>query len=327
MLEIHQHVLGENSASLDQSKLMAKRFEDEIPSHFARLVGKRMCTAVEVRKEDRFDEGLIKRLTGGDTIQTRFMRKDAFDFTPRFKLYLTGNHKPSIYGQDQGIWRRFRLVPFDKEIADHEVDKSLREDLLRQAPGILNWMANGARLWYEEGLGACPVIDEATREYREEQDIFGQLIEEKCEIEDGLEAKASAIYSACKEWAMDEGHMVWNATRFGNALRERSRKLGIERVRRIWELLCSLGPPGRGRVRPSPVPPTRPCTAGGSWRVAGGWEMALAGSNWRVWRVWRVDERKASAPKNLGGAISSRKGTREKPSSLSMASSPSRRTG
>lgn len=242
MLEIHQHVLGENSASLDQSKLMAKRFEDEIPSHFARLVGKRMCTAVEVRKEDRFDEGLIKCLTGGDRIQTRFMRKDAFDFTPRFKLYLTGNHKPSIYGQDQGIWRRFRLVPFDKEIADHEVDKSLREDLLKEAPGILNWMANGARLWYEEGLGACPVIDEATREYREEQDILGRLIEEKCEIGDGLEVRSSEVYLAYKEWAKEEGHIVWNSTRFGNELRERFRKLGIvKEKRRDYILFVRLG--------------------------------------------------------------------------------------
>jgi putative DNA primase/helicase len=231
-IEVLQHVLGEYSASLDPSKLMAKRFEDEIPSHFARLVGMRMCTAVEVRKEDRFDEGLIKRLTGGDRIQTRFMRKDAFDFTPRFKLYLTGNHKPSIYGQDQGIWRRFRLVPFDKEIPDAQKIGGLKEKLMLEAPGILAWMAAGAQLWYEEGLGACPAIDDATREYRDEQDILGRFIEEKCLIADGSEVKSSGLYNAYKDWAKEEGHIVWNSTRFGNEMRERSKRLGIDKAKR-----------------------------------------------------------------------------------------------
>lgn len=231
-LETIQDILGPYSASLDKGKLMVKRFEDEIPTHFARLVGRRMTTAVEVNKEDRFDEGLLKKLTGGDEINTRFMRKDAFDYKPMFKLFLTGNHKPTIYGQDQGIWRRIKLVPFDKVIAPEEVDPHLDDKLKAEHEGILAWMIAGAMRWFAERLGRCEAVDGATDQYRAEQDTLGQFIADRCLLDEDYEVGGKELFKAYQAWAKDGGYYAMNLTRFGSEMEERRQKFGYHKVRR-----------------------------------------------------------------------------------------------
>lgn len=225
-------VLGEFSADLDKSKLMVKRFEDEVPTHFARLIGRRMVTAVEVNKEDRFDEGLIKKLTGEGVIQTRFMRQDAFDLEVMFKLYLTGNHKPTIWGQDQGIWRRFKLIPFDREIPVEQRDKDIEAKLEAEMEGILSWLVAGAVRWYREGLGPCKSVEAATDEYRSEQDVLGLFIEESCDLDPDEETKGRDLFLRYKEWAKASAFFVMNEKKFSEEMAERQKKYRIQKSRR-----------------------------------------------------------------------------------------------
>ena len=50
------------------------------------------------------------RLTGRDA--ARHLFQDIFEFKPRFTFILLANIKPTIRGQDEGIWRRVRLMQF-----------------------------------------------------------------------------------------------------------------------------------------------------------------------------------------------------------------------
>jgi hypothetical protein len=46
-----------------------------------------------------------------DPISARFMRQDFFTFSPAFKLWIGGNHKPGLR-VDEAIRRRLNLIPF-----------------------------------------------------------------------------------------------------------------------------------------------------------------------------------------------------------------------
>ena len=59
---------------------------DRHPTELAGLVGRRMVTAVETEGGRRWAEAKIKQLTGGEQVSARFMCRDFFEFTPRFKL-------------------------------------------------------------------------------------------------------------------------------------------------------------------------------------------------------------------------------------------------
>jgi putative DNA primase/helicase len=57
----------------------------------------------ELEDRKRFNESLVKQLTGGDRVTARFMRHDFFEFAATHKLWLATNNKPKIVGDDHGI--------------------------------------------------------------------------------------------------------------------------------------------------------------------------------------------------------------------------------
>jgi putative DNA primase/helicase len=73
-----------------------------------------------VEEGRRLSEGLVKQLTGGDTVRARFMRRDHFSITPTWLILYAVNHKPVVRGTDHAIWRRLLLVPFTVTISEPE---------------------------------------------------------------------------------------------------------------------------------------------------------------------------------------------------------------
>src|SRR5690606_24952891 len=130
-------------------------------------------------------EKTIKQLTGGDPIRARFMRQDFFEFKPTHKLLVAANHRPKVRGQDEGIWRRICLVPFDVTIPREERDPYLVHKLRAELAGILAWAVRGCRAWQRERLGVPSAVGEATAAYRDEQDHLGPWVDDACELAAG----------------------------------------------------------------------------------------------------------------------------------------------
>ena len=107
------------------------------PTDLAALRGARLVTAVETEEGRHWAESKIKLLTGGDRIAARFMRQDFFEFIPQFKLFIFGNHKPSLRTVDEAIRRRLHLIPFSVTIPESERDAQLAPKLSDEWPGIL----------------------------------------------------------------------------------------------------------------------------------------------------------------------------------------------
>ena len=125
---------------------------DRHPTDLAGLRGARLVTATETEEGRRWAESRIKMLTGGDAVSARFMRQDFFEYKPAFKLFIAGNHKPSLRSVDEAIRRRFHLMPFAVTIPPEERDGELTEKLKAEWPGILAWMIEGALMWQTDGL-------------------------------------------------------------------------------------------------------------------------------------------------------------------------------
>jgi putative DNA primase/helicase len=88
----------------------------------ARLPGARTVMTNEIEDNSWLAESLIKQMTGGDPLTARNLYQDYFEFVPQFKLFIAGNHKPIIRGDDIGIWRRIHLIPFLVTIPQEERD-------------------------------------------------------------------------------------------------------------------------------------------------------------------------------------------------------------
>ncbi len=219
-LEVVRRLLGDYSLHTPTETLMVKRGQS-IPNDLARLAGARLVTAAETEDGHRLAEGLVKQLTGGDTITARFLNREFFDFQPTFKLFLAANHKPQVRGSDHATWRRIRLIPFTVTIPNEEQDKRLLAKLTTELPGILRWAVEGCRAWQRVGLDEPSPVRSATAGYREEMDILGQFLEARCTVTPEARVSSTPLYIAYKSWCEDNGEQALTQTAFSLRLKER----------------------------------------------------------------------------------------------------------
>ena len=175
--------------------------DDEI----AELFGRRLIIASETAEGVRLQEGLLKDITGGDTLRGCRKYEHGFNFQSSAKLWLAGNHKPAIRGTDDGIWRRVRLVPFERQFGPEERDENLRSKLLAELPGIINWLAQGCLLWQREGLTPPEIVRSAVADYRSEEDTLADFIEECTREDKDSNTSHSELFKAYQQWSAEMG--------------------------------------------------------------------------------------------------------------------------
>ena len=217
------YVMGDYAKSLPIESLMLNKQKSgrEASPDLARLPGARFVMTSEPEGNSRLSESFVKQVTGGERILVRGLNKDPFEFSPEFKLTVSFNIKPRIQGQDEGIWRRILLVPFNEFIPKEERDKSLIDKLRAEASGILNWMVDGYLEWLEKGLAAPEAVQKATDEYRTESDPIGEFIRTCIRHVKGQNVQASKLYDAYCRYARGNGHEPVKSAYFGRRISDR----------------------------------------------------------------------------------------------------------
>ena len=198
-------LLGDYALAADAGLLMERKTPGGATPELARLKGKRLVSINETSENDHLNEARVKFVTSQDTITARKLHQDFHDFDPSHKTALTTNHKPIIRGTDIGIWRRIHLVPFTVAIPPEKVEKDFRERrLLPELPGILNWALAGLSAYLKQGLSPPEIVRASTENYRQDMDVVGQWIAERCEVDPKASVPTSLAHSDYSGWAADE---------------------------------------------------------------------------------------------------------------------------
>jgi putative DNA primase/helicase len=190
----------------------------------APLVDKRLVTASETNEGARLNSARVKVLTGGDPVTASFKYKNPFEFVPAATLWLAMNYLPQIHDDSHAMWRRIRLVPFNRRFSGGDRDDRLTAKILDELPGILNWAIEGCLLWQRHGLPPAAAVQKATSEYREESDLLQGFIANCCQEVAGGSVPSGEAWRRYSQWCDEvdiplQSRLTQNA--FGRRMRSR----------------------------------------------------------------------------------------------------------
>jgi putative DNA primase/helicase len=213
-------IMGDYASGADEG-LLACMPGAEHPTVTTVMSEARLVTASETDRDARMRTQRMKRLTGDSKNTSRKMRQDFETKDRTAKLVLITNNQMVISEMTKAVWRRVRRIPFLAQVDDAKVDRSLRLKLRAEWPGILAWLVRGFLFWQTEGLNIVPAIREYTEEYRKDQDVLGQFVDEYLDKQDGVNGSSSGIYHAYCHFSKENGQIAMGIKKFSESMQQR----------------------------------------------------------------------------------------------------------
>lgn len=212
------------------------------------MAGARLVTTSESRPGETMDEALVKALTGRDAQRTRGnYAKGNHSWTPEMLLMVCSNQLPRITGDDDAIWTRIKVIPFNVQFlaGDPRRDDQLQTKIVaNELDGVLAWAVEGLRMYLAEGLADCAAVRMATEKFRSDSDGVARFLSEGAEdgkilVAENEWSERTALYSAYTNWCSQAGvkfplardRFYTRMEHLGYVQRKREGKRGIAGIR------------------------------------------------------------------------------------------------
>jgi len=212
-------VLGKDSvSSISLTELQYNRFAT------ADLFGKFANISPELDYSELKKTHVIKKLTGGDTIQAERKFQHPFRFQNHAKLFFITNELPRTQDKTIAFYRRIHLVEFpnifegekeDKNLI-HRIPRSEYEGLTFKCLKVLEQIIGRRfRLTNETQSG------EMAETYERLTDPVGTFIEFFCEKDPGGYISRGEFAQKVMEWQKGKGVRIWSLNEINKEMRKR----------------------------------------------------------------------------------------------------------
>jgi P4 family phage/plasmid primase-like protien len=212
LTELMSQALGEYKGTVPITLVTEKRNAiGGTSSEVIQLKGVRYAVMQEPSKDAVINEGIMKELTGGDPIQARALFCASEIFIPQFSLVVCTNALFEIKSNDDGTWRRMKLVDFlSKFVSEGEQhtddtkfiytkDKGLKEKLPKWAIVFISMLVK--RAFETDGeVVDCEEVKAASNKYRQSQDCIAGFINDKIGIVHDAHLGKRELNLVFKEW-------------------------------------------------------------------------------------------------------------------------------
>lgn len=164
----------------------------------------RLMMTEEIGQNEKLNMGILKKLSGGDTLYARTHHEEGHEFDPQFKFDIYLNHGPPIPSKDKALFTRIRLIeyvsrfgpkddgslpPEDEEeqfrLNHFPANPNFREEELPLLLEPLAWyLLDDWKNYREHGLEEPEAVRKRTELYERQNDTFIQFISDKLHIMD-----------------------------------------------------------------------------------------------------------------------------------------------
>lgn len=231
-------MLGDYAQAADFTTWIEQAYGGGNRGDLVRLAGARLVTSSEVAKGAKFDEALLKRVTGGDPITAAAKYESEITFRPTFTLLLAANDAPKLRDDDEGAWARVLRIPFSHAIPPDRKDPKFRlrlTDPQDAGPAVLAWSVRGCLEWQRDGLGTAPAVEASTEAYRQEMDRLAGFLESWCEFGPYFRVRHKLLRDTYLRWCAEHSVKTpLDARELAKRLRERGAGDGKSHGYEVW---------------------------------------------------------------------------------------------
>ncbi len=251
LIELFEYAFGDYCCKLPVTLLTQPRgrAEGATPA-LVRTKGKRFACLQEPDKHEEIQVGLMKELTGGDTIIARGLHKDPVEFKPQFKMVLTCNDLPSVSANDRGTWRRISVVDFPSKFVDEpdpddafefQIDENLDEKLKIWPEAFMSLLISYYIKYRKNGIKEPEEVKKFTEEYKSESDIYMQFFNEKLVVLDDCDnegIKLDDIYFVFQEWFKEANGQSNKCPTRKELTSNLNKRYGNKNNKKVWKGLA-----------------------------------------------------------------------------------------
>ena len=243
LMDFIEKTLGDYYTIVPISLLTNKRVaSNSAQSELVRTKGKRFAVMQEPSEGDKINIGLMKELTGNDTITARALYKENVDFKPQFKMFMTCNDLPDVPSNDGGTWRRIRVLQFKSKFCDvpneqvsteFKIDPELSEKIQRWGSTFIGMLINIHNSLDVQKIVEPDEVKVATTSYQRNNDMVGQFVDEVFVKSDNDKLSITKIWALYKAWAKE--NMNSRKTLEKPHLKQELEKLLGKQVKGSWK--------------------------------------------------------------------------------------------
>ena len=215
---IVEKIFGQYAVKLPVSATIGKRGQSGAANpEFARLGdGVRLVVMQEPGKgEGQLNTGLVKEMTGNDTMFCRALFENGREILPLYKPVLICNDPPNIEHSDQATWNRIRVIPFESKFVDNPPATWEEQLLKKEFPKDIHFETDKLPLLLQPFIWKVlnhlknrkgkevkepALVHTYTYEYRRKNDVYRQFFTESLIKEEGKYMLFDDAYVLFKNW-------------------------------------------------------------------------------------------------------------------------------
>ena len=197
ILHVLQNMVGRKNCSSIPLKYIIN------PVYTSQMIGKLINFDKDVSAKAVDFEEDFKKIVTGEEITSNDKYEAPFDFTPFCKMVLSANKFPRITDYSSAFYNRLALIPCERVFKPEERNLNLREQLLDELPGILNWAMEGLQRLSKRGkFEEVDFMKEALEELEAENTPSNLFFDEHIEVDvsDGVYIEKGELFKKYKEW-------------------------------------------------------------------------------------------------------------------------------
>lgn len=199
ILSVTKALAGDKNVAGVQPSQLDNKFQ------LAHLHGKLLNIVTEIPVGAVINDAKVKAIVSGEHMTAEHKFGKPFDFSPYCTLILSANHLPHTKDYTTAFFRRAEVLKFNRVFEGHEVNVRLKDELLCELPGILNFALKGLARLYKSGFTVVPSSNAMKREWELAADQVAAFVADECEADRTAKTPVAELYRRYCNWAADNG--------------------------------------------------------------------------------------------------------------------------